>query len=51
MPTPRERAIWARDLSPFIFIYEIDEEVIEERGKSSIIELAPKNEKLFAACW
>ena len=42
MPASRERAVWARNDPPFVPIYEVDEEVIEERGECPVVELAPK---------
>ena len=42
MPTSRKWAVRACDFSPFIFIYKINKEVVEECGKSSIVKLATK---------
>ena len=42
MPTSREWAVRACDFSPFIFIYKVHKEVIEECGKSSIVKFATK---------
>lgn len=48
MPATRKWAIRARDSSPFIFIDQVDEEVIVEGSKSSIKILATEKKQFFA---
>ena len=49
MSTSREGAVWADHLPPLVLIGHINEEIVEEGSKGSIIVFAPKHKDLLAA--
>ena len=40
MPASRQRTVWARNSAPLIFVNDVDEQIIKEGGKSSVVVLA-----------